>query len=224
MTDPTIPQRPHGPHPTPEELYQAHRDPGDAGAIRILRHAAGCARCSQEMARQEAFDQPEPVPAGVLDAAWERFGRGEPMTRPMTRPMTHRPAERRTPFLALAATLTLCLLGLGLWIAERAPRHEEVERGGEPATAGWEPSGSLAAPPAELVFSDAGGEPRRVKVFDAAQSYVWTSPPTPGGRVAFPETERRRLRPGVEYFWTVLDNDGEEGATLSFWIGKLKKQ
>ncbi len=217
MTD-LIPQRPRGPHPTPEELYQARRDPEDAGAIRILRHAAGCARCSEEMARQEAFDQPEPLPAGTLDAAWERFDRGEPMIRPLIR----RTPERRTPLLALAATLTLCLLGLGLWIAERAPWHQEVERGGEQATAGWEPSGSLAAPPAELVFSNAGGEPRRVKVFDAAQSYVWTSPPTPGGRVTFPEAERRRLRPGVEYFWTVLDDDGEEGATLSFWIGAKK--
>jgi hypothetical protein len=170
------------------------------------------------MARQEAFDQPEPLPAGALDAAWERFGQGEPTTRDMTR----RPPERRTPFLALAATLTLCLLGLGFWIAERVPRHDEVERGGQEVTAGWEPSGALSAPPAELVFSDPGGKPRRVKVFDAAQSYVWTSPPAPGGRVAFPEAERRRLRPGVEYYWTVLDDDGEEGATLSFWIGEKR--
>lgn len=221
MTDP-IPQRALGPHPTPEELYQARRDPEGAGAARLLRHAAGCAVCSLEMARQEAFDQPEPLPAGTLDAAWERFGRGEPMTRPMNRPVTRRPAERRTPFLALAATLTLCLLGLGFWITQRVPHHDEVERGSEPATAGLEPSGSQAAPPAELVFSDPGGTPRRVKVFDATQSYVWTSPPATGGRVAFPEAERRRLQPGVEYFWTVLDDDGEEGATLSFWIGTKK--
>jgi len=214
MTDP-IPQRPPGPHPTSEELYRARRSPEGAGAARVLRHAAGCAVCSLELARQEAFDQPEPLPAGALDAAWERFGQGEPMIRPMTR----RTPKHRTPLLALAATLTLCALGLGIWVAQRP---HDVERGGEEVTAGWEPSGALNAPPAELVFSAPGGKPRRVKVFDAAQSYVWTSPPAPGGRVAFPEAERRRLRPGVEYFWTVLDDDGEEGTTLSFWIGEKR--
>jgi hypothetical protein len=124
----------------------------------------------------------------------------------------------------MAATLTLCLLGLGFWITQQSAHLSDVERGGEQEIAGLEPSGSLAAPPAELVFSDPGGRPRRVKVFDATQSYVWTSPPATGGRVAFPDTERRRLQPGVEYFWTVLDDDGEEGATLSFWIGELKKR
>src|SRR5947209_2594244 len=73
-----IPLRPSGPHPTPAEVYGARTNPAGPGAERVLRHAAACARCSEEMARQEAFDHPEPLPAAALDAAWERFGRGEP--------------------------------------------------------------------------------------------------------------------------------------------------
>ena len=218
MTD-LIPQRPPGPHPTPDEIYRARHSPEDAASARVLRHAAGCAACSLEMARQEAFDQPEPLPVGALDAAWERFGEDDQIETAIRRPAGH-----RRPFLALAATLTLCLLGLGIWVAVRPTHHEALVRGSEETTAGWEPSGKLSAPPAELVFSDPGGRPRRVKVFDEKQRYVWTSPPAPGGRVALPEVERRRLQPGVEYYWTVLDDDGEEGATLSFWIGDLKKR
>jgi len=218
MTD-LIPQRPPGPHPTPEEIYRARQTPGDASSARVLRHAAGCAACSLEMARQEAFDQPEPLPASALDAAWERFGQDD-----RSEPAIRRPSGHRRPFLALAATLTLCLLGLGIWVAVRPVHHDAIERGSEETTKGWKPSGKLSAPPTELVFSDPGGKPRRVKVFDAAQRYVWTSPSAPGGRVAFPEVERRRLQRGVEYYWTVLDDDGEEGATLSFWIGELKKR
>jgi hypothetical protein len=219
MTD-LIPQRPPGPHPTPDEIYRARCSPEDAASARILRHAAGCALCSLEMARQEAFDQPEPLPVGALDAAWERFGQED-----QTEPAARRSVRRPLSFLALAATLTLCLLGLSLLTVRYSSlQKESVVRGGEETTAGWKPAGKLSAPPAELVFSDPGGKPRRVKVFDATQSYVWTSPPAPGGRVAFPEEERRHLRPGVEYFWTVLDDDGEKGATLSFWIGSLKKR
>lgn len=56
-----------------------------------------------------------------------------------------------------------------------------------------------------------------MRVFDAAQDYTWTSEPMAGGRIPFPETERRRLRPGVEYFWTVLDG-GEGDAARSFRV------
>jgi hypothetical protein len=38
------------------------------------------------------------------------------------------------------------------------------------------------------------------------------------GRIAFPETERQRLRPGVQYFWTVVGGAGEEPAAQSFRI------
>jgi len=214
-----IPLRPSGPHPTPAEIYGARSNPGGPGAERVLRHAAGCARCSEEMARQEAFDQPEPLPAAALDAAWERFGRGEPTSRPMrpTRPM--RPARQpawQQPAFALAAAFVLCLLGLGIWLVERPRPAADVERGSAEATIGMAPSGVLAAAPAEFTFPAPGDQPRRVKVFDAAQTYVWTSEPAFGGRIAFPEAEQRRLRPGVEYFWTVVGGAGEEGAAQSF--------
>ena len=65
-----IPLRASGPHPTPDEIYRARHTPGDPNSERLLRHAAGCAECSAEMARQEAFDQPEPLSAAALDAAW----------------------------------------------------------------------------------------------------------------------------------------------------------
>jgi hypothetical protein len=209
MTDP-IPPRPSGPHPTPEQLYAARRGAHDAEAEQTLLHAAGCAQCSVEMARQEAFDGPEALPAAALEAAWERFGR-----EPEARASHH--SLRRVPVLALAATLTACVLGLGLWVTRSGPEPADVERGAPVPVADWQPSGILDSPPAEITFANPQGEPRRVRVFDAAQDYTWTSEPTTDGRVPFPEAERRRLRPGVEYFWTVLDGgDGE--AARSFRI------
>lgn len=206
MTDP-IPMRPSGPHPTPEQLYLA-RGRQDEDAQRILRHAAGCAQCSVELARQEAFDAPAAMPAGDLEAAWERFGE-EPEARP------RRPAYR-SPVFALAATLAVCIVGLGFWVTK--PEHEavNVERGVPAMAADWQPSGLLDAPPAVFTFPAPKDETRRVRVFDAAQDYTWTSQPTAGGRIVFPESERRRLRPGVRYFWTVLD--GEEDAARSFRV------
>ncbi|HEX3552568.1 MAG TPA: hypothetical protein VIA62_05015 [Thermoanaerobaculia bacterium] len=216
MSEP-IPLRPSGPHPTPAEIYSARIDPDGPGAERVLRHAAGCARCSEEMARQEAFDQPEPLPAAALDRAWERFGRGEPDVRRERR--ERRPAWQQ-PAFALAAALTLCLLGLGIWVAERPRQEADVERGSAEATTGMAPSGVLAAAPVEFTFPAPGDQPRRVKVFDSAQTYVWTSAPTFGSRIVLPETERRRLKPGVEYFWTVVGGAGEGGTAQSFEIRK----
>ncbi|HKI02768.1 MAG TPA: hypothetical protein VKK31_12390 [Thermoanaerobaculia bacterium] len=218
MTDP-IPMRPLGPHPTAEQLYHA-RGRQDEESKRLLRHAAGCALCSEEMARQEAFDQPEALPAAALEAAWERFGR-EPEARRGS-PPRRGSSSRRAPLLALAAALTACVLGLGIWNAQRIPEPAEpadTERGAVMTGAGWSPTGALNAPPAELTFPNPQGEPRRVRVFDASQGYTWTSEPTTGGRIAFPEAERQRLRPGVEYFWTVLDG-GEGAAARSFRIGR----
>lgn len=213
MTEP-IPLRASGPHPTPDEIYLARQAPDDPASERLLRHAAGCARCSEEMARQEAFDQPEPMPAAALDAAWQRFGRVEPAAAPVLRRRS-----RWTPALAMAATLTACVLGLGIWLVQRGPQESDVERGGGQATtASWSPSGLLKAPPAEFVFPGPEDKPRRVKVTDAAQSYQWTSEPTFTGRVAFPPAEQRRLRPGVEYFWTALGGPAEGTATQSFTI------
>lgn len=204
MTDP-IPPRPSGPHPTPEQLYLA-RSREDDESRRILRHAAGCAQCSVELARLEAFDAPEALPEGAVEAAWERFG-GEPQSR----------APRRPPVLALAATLAACIVGLGLWMTTQAPREADVERGAPVTAADWQPSGVLDAPPAAFTFPAPESGTRRVRVFDAGQAYTWTSPPTEEGRVAFPETERRRLRAGVEYFWTVLGGE-DTGPARSFRI------
>jgi hypothetical protein len=215
MIDP-IPLRPAGPHPTPDELYRARLAPDDPAAERLLRHAAGCALCSAELARQESFDQPEPMPAAALDAAWQRFRRGEPAAAPLIR----RRQARWTPALALAATLTVCVLGLGIWTMQRGHQEDDALRGSVEAavTAGWSPSGLLKAPPAEFTFPQPGEGPRRVKVFDATQSYEWTSEPTLGARIAFPPAEQQRIKPGAQYFWTVVGGSGEGTATQSFRI------
>ncbi|HSS75805.1 MAG TPA: hypothetical protein VLV54_03585 [Thermoanaerobaculia bacterium] len=217
MTEP-IPLRASGPHPTPGELYRARQAPSDPTSERMLRHAAGCAQCSVEMARQEAFDQPERLPAAALDAAWQRFNRGEPA---VATPVIVRRQSRWTPALALAAALTACVLGLGIWMAQRGHQDADVERGGGQQAAeseGWSPSGLLEAPPAAFTFSIPGDGPRRVKVFDAPQSYTWTSEPSFAGRIAMPPAEQRRLEPGVEYFWTVVDGSAEGTVTRSFRI------
>jgi len=218
MTE-SIPRRPSGPHPTPEELYAARRGPRDAAAERVLAHAFGCARCAEELARQEAFDQPERLRAGEIEAAWQRFrAAGSPLA-PAAAPR----AARRTPLFALAAALLVCALGLGLWLVRPRPAALDVERSDgtaedfEEFSVDRQPAGTLAAPPAAFVFSSSAGEPRRVKVFDETQSYTWTSAPTTGGRVVFPESERRRLRPGVQYFWLVLGG-AEPDAARSFRI------
>lgn len=197
MSEP-IPARAPGPHPTPEQLYAARRGPRTGEAEQHLAHAAACALCSEELLRQEAFDAPEPMAARDLEAAWARFGA----------PPAVRRSRRQNPVLALAAVLALTVLGLGLWRASRPPATDDVTRNGGPVAGTWSPEGILAAPPAELVFPDPGGPPRRVTVYDATQGYVWTSPPAVGGRVPFPEAERKRLAPGVEYFWTVLSDEG----------------
>jgi len=184
----------------------------------MLRHAAGCAQCSEEMARQEAFDQPERLPAAALDAAWQRFNRGEPAA---ATPTNVRRQSRWTPGLALAAALTACVLGLGIWMAQRGHQDADVERGGgqqDTESGDGAPSGLLDAPPAAFMFSTPGDGPRRVKVFDAPQSYTWTSEPSFASRVLFPAEEQRRLKPGVEYFWTVVGGSGEGTATRSFRI------
>ena len=119
--------------------------------------------------------------------------------------------------LALAAALAAAILGLFLWKGmPEEPGRAGVVRGGSEVAGEWRPTGVLSAAPAELVFPAPSGEPRRVRVFDAQGTYSWTSGPVSGGRVPFPEAERQRLRPGVEYFWTVLGEDG--AAARSFRV------
>lgn len=77
MTEPKIPPRPTGPHPTAEQLYlavAAERSGACSPADEeVFAHAASCANCSAEIAHLEAFERPEPVALQTLDAAWQRF-------------------------------------------------------------------------------------------------------------------------------------------------------
>lgn len=203
-----IPDKAPGPHPTPEQLYRARRGPRSAEDERWLAHAAVCATCSEELAHLEAFDAPEPVSEAKLAEAWARFGKP---------PEARRPAPpRRTPALALAAALAAAVLGLFLWKGMPEEAAVGLVRGGSEIVEDWQPAGVIAAAPSELVFPAPSQEPRRVRVFDASGTYSWTSEPVTSGRVSFPEAERQRLRPGVEYFWTVLGEDG--AAARSFRI------
>jgi hypothetical protein len=211
-------QRPAGPHPTPAELMQAHRSPDAPSSAPVLDHAVLCAACSEELFRLEAFDSPEPLASGRLDAAWARFG--APLEG-----QAARKASRR-PLFAMAAGLAASLLGGSLWVAthragERsvppppAPDPAGAVRGGGELQGDWSPTGSQPHAPTEFVFPAQGFQ--NVMVFDSAGSYRWTSEPVEGGHVAFPEAERSKLRPGVEYFWTVLGE--RETAARSFTIG-----
>jgi hypothetical protein len=189
-------------HPTPEQLYRARHGPRTSEAERWLAHAAVCALCTEELLRQEAFDAPQPVGAGNLAAAWKRFSQGPraplapvlPISR--IRPVGPPPQRRSAvPRWFLAAALAAAVVGLGAWSQTRAPRAALSSFNGE----------LLDAPPTELLLpSSSNGAPRRVTVFDISRSYSWTSPPTAGGRIAFPDTERRKLRPGGTYFWIVV--------------------
>jgi len=221
MADTALPIRPPGPHPTPEQLYRARHGPRTSEVERWLAHAAVCAACSEELLRQEAFDAPQPMGSGSLAAAWERFGQAPraplapvlPISR--IRPIvpdtsiaqpTRRPAVLRW---AVAAALAAAVVGLGTWSQTRAPRAALSAQGI------WQPAGLLDTPPAEILFPSASdGTARRVTVFDRSRSYSWTSPLTAGGRIAFPEAERQKLRPGVDYLWTVAGEQG--GAPRSF--------
>jgi hypothetical protein len=217
MTDRVLSIRPSGPHPLPEQLYRARRGPRTAEAERWLAHAAACAVCTEELLRQEAFDAPQAVAPGDLAAAWERFGEPQAPLAPVISIGTRSPALRpaaprsgRRTGLAVAAALLSAAVGLGLWTStQRAqPSSPPILRGGGEAAGAWEPAGVLDAPPQELRFpASADGASRRIKVFDASATYAWTSPPATGGRIVFPETERKKLRRGVEYFWMVMDTD-----------------
>jgi hypothetical protein len=229
MSD-AIPSRPAGPHPTSDEIYRARRDPAWARGSAILTHSATCAACSEEILRQEAFDDPEPS-ARQLDEAWARFQRSEEASRPA-------PTRLRTPLL-LAATLAACVLGLTVWrlqapsalMQPAPPPSTPVEviqgpggaggtRGGEDLPGLWSPSGELGSAPQAFVFPPDATKPRRVTVYDETRSYFWTSEPTTSGRVVFPEAERSKLAPGVDYYWTLLGDEAapSEGAALSFRV------
>ncbi len=253
MTEPKIPPRPTGPHPTADQLFlavAAERSgecrPADE---EVFAHAATCAECSAEIAHLEAFAQPEPVAPAALASAWERFRDGAgtaaksveatapprqativPFPVPSIRP---RPAATggsspwRYAGWAAAATLTLGL-GLGFFLGTTSvqtirppagtpsgaavPPAADGLRGGVLSGGPMAPTGSLDQAPAEIRFANPDREPKRVLLFATEPPYQWQSPETTGDRVELPATERAKLQPGVDYFWSVLDAEGESAA------------
>ncbi len=259
MTEPKIPPRTTGPHPTAEQLYlAAAAERSGAWSLAdevVFAHAALCADCSAEIAHLEAFEQPEPMAEPALDAAWQRFHhRAEPIAdagpaaapprlaptativpfpTPAARPA---PAVRRPWRLAgWAAAATLVLgLGLGFFLGTSSvvpygtpaaspppPAEETVQpvpdgpRGGAlPATAPGEvaPTGPLDQVPAEIRFANPDHEPKRILLFATDPPYQWQSPETTAEVIELPAAERAKLKPGVDYFWSVLDAEGESAA------------
>lgn len=204
-----------GPHPTPAALYQARRHPAEPESPAVMEHALLCARCSEELLRQAAFDAPAALSSAELEGQWRRFRSGGGAVA--------RPSPRRvTPYLALAATVAAAALGLALLLrqppAEAPAPAEDVVRGGEVESAPWSPTGRLVSPPRELHFPGGGGAGRQVMIFDAARTFTWTSEPTTGDRVALPPDQAARLLPGVEYYWLVLG--GREEAARRFVVEK----
>ena len=130
MSDPVLPPLPRGPHPPPEALLSALKEPVSPGGREALDHAATCADCSEELVHAEAFLRNAP---GASAAAWERFRSGASAPR------------RRLPAWALAAAAAAVLaIGLPLLLRRPAP---DVERGSSSAVALVSPRGPLSGPP-----------------------------------------------------------------------------
>jgi hypothetical protein len=270
MSEPKIPPRPTGPHPTAEQLYLAVAAERSGACSpedeEIFAHAASCADCSAEIAHLEAFEQPEPVAPATLDAAWRRFrhradpdaGRVQAASPPRQAtivPFPVRPAARFSPWRqagwAAAATLVVGL-GLGFFLGTSTvqtitpipvapgpavgpaalpggqtpttpaipssrddPYGSDGLRGGTipAATAGEAaPTGRLDRAPTEIRFANPDREPKRVLLFSTDPPYQWQSPETTAERIEIPAAERAKLKPGVDYFWSVLDAEGESAA------------
>ncbi len=98
--------------------------------------------------------------------------------------------------------------------ASPAPVPEDPLRGGEqPVTAeALAPTGALDRRPTEIRFSNPDHQPKRVLLFATEPPYQWQSPETTGERVEIPAAEQAKLRLGVDYFWSVLDAEGESAA------------
>lgn len=174
---------------------------------------------------QEAFDQPETVPAAELDRAWQSFERRAAADPPLAAPAPPlaaprpRPRPRGRAWLALAAAVLVAVVGLSLW--SRGPGAslppDDAVRGMTAPSSPFEPVGSLSAPPTRFRFPRQGERPLRVKLFDAERRYEWTSAPSTQGELPLPAEEAARLVPGTPYFWTLLD--GEEVPAQSFtWV------
>ena len=194
MNEIVLPKAP-GEHPAPEALYRARQRPRSAEAEAILAHAALCATCAEEEMRQEAFDATGES-AGMSERrvleAWSRFGE---------------PARRRRLFVspALLALAAAIVLGVGASLVLSNRGGKDDLRGAGTA-AELSPTGDLEEAPAAFRFP-ASSRAVSVVVFDASRTYTWTSPAVTNGRVDLPEAERKKLAPGVEYFWTVMGGD-----------------
>ena len=192
-------------HPSPEALFEAAAGGGDAAArSEIQRHAAVCSDCSAELAHLEAFRTPAPVRRSELDAAWGRFQTGRTGLQAGRKGRV----ARRSPIWVLAAAALA--IGVAIPILRRGVRvatPPETERGAPNGVELVSPRGDLPAPPAEFVFRGPS-HPVRVTVFDSSRTFDWTSVAASGGRVAFPESERRRLEEGRSYLWTIVGTDG----------------
>jgi hypothetical protein len=192
MSDPGIPRSPRGPHPSPEALFSARRDPESDAGRAALDHAATCADCSEELVHAEAFLR-KPG-GGASKAAWERFRAGAGTSRAAAVPAWA---------LALAAA---AVLAIGLPLLLRRPAAD-VERGESSAATLVSPRGSVSEPPRTFAFRVPSGRTARVMVFDSDRTYEWTSSPS-GGTVVFPDPERKRLKSGRDYFWTLVGTEG----------------
>jgi hypothetical protein len=191
-----IPPKPRGPHPDAEALYRAQASPGSEGSAEVLAHSATCADCSAELAALEQFDARPP----------DLFGAEARRTRGAWAKFIGAPEPRRSTFGLVPALVTAAAVCLAVALVVFLPRREtDVLRGGEASARAFSPSGEIPAPPAEFRFPSSGDASVRVSVFDAERFYAWTSAPSaPGVPVAFPETERAKLRPGTTYTWIVL--------------------
>ena len=205
---------PPGPHPDVDSIRRARRAPEAEGSFDVLAHVALCATCSQEVLLQEAFDAGQALPPAKLEREWARFtNRGEASN------VLRFPTPRRwvRPALALAATAAFAFLGVSLMWRDSGSvvvpgDGEEVVRGGVEELIRM-PEGELTEPPHEFVFADITA-PVKVTVFDPLGTYRWTSEPTTTGKVTFPETERAKLLPGTDYYWTLIDAPSSEAAVV----------
>ncbi len=257
MSEPKIPPRPSGPHPTAEQLYlavAAERSGACSPADEeVFAHAASCAFCSAEIAHLEAFEQPEPVAPQAIDDAWQRFrnranpGAAEPARQVQPPPpprqativpfpaRSHRPAAPPSPwrYAGWAAAAMLAVgLSLGFFLgtstvptitpiqvasgsppAPGGPAGPDVQRGGPSSPIGEvAPTGRLDRVPTEIRFANPDHEPKRVLLFSTDPPYQWQSPETTAERIKVPAAERVKLKAGVDYYWSVLDAQGESAA------------
>ncbi len=139
-----------------------------------------------------------------LEAGWGRFQTGR---MGLQAGRKGRVARRSLGWALAAAALAI---GVAIPVLRRGARvatPPETERGAPNGIELVSPRGDLPAPPAVFVFRGPS-RPVRVTVFDASKSFAWTSAPASGGRVAFPESERRRLEEGRSYLWTIVGTDG----------------